>query len=234
MTLAKVRTLNRQQAREVDRRAVEEYGMSSLVLMENAGRGLADTLIRLGIHSPILICCYRGNNGGDGFVLARHLDLRGVAVRVALWCEPDELIGDAAANFAILAKTGVPIEVFGSRHDEPRLAALLTDAGWIVDSLLGTGAQGEPRPPLDAVIDQLNAHAAPKLAVDLPSGLDCDTGVASRHTIRARHTCTFVAHKPGFLVSGADRYTGVVHVLDIGAPRRLVEECLAKAVSGTV
>jgi NAD(P)H-hydrate epimerase len=229
MSSANIPTLNRRQAREIDRRAVEEYGMLSLVLMENAGRGLADTMFHLGIAGPILICAYKGNNGGDGFVLARHLDLRGAAVRVALWCKPDELTGDAAVNFAILAKAGVPIEVFGSRHDEPRLVALLTDAAWIIDALLGTGAQGEPRPPLDAVIDQLNTHAAPKLAVDLPSGFDCDTGVASRHTIHARHTCTFVAHKPGFLASGADRYTGLVHVLDIGAPRRLVEECLAKA-----
>jgi len=229
MSHMNIRTLNRRQARDVDRRAVEEYGMSSLVLMENAGRGLADKLVQLGVHGPVLICCFKGNNGGDGFVLARHLDLRHVAVRVALWCDPAELTGDAAANFAILAKTGVPIEEFGSRHNEPRLAGLLTNADWIVDALLGTGAQGEPRSPLDAVIDQLNAHRAPKLAVDLPSGLDCDTGVASRHTIRARHTGTFVAQKPGFLASGADQYTGLVHVLDIGAPRRLVDECLAAA-----
>jgi len=227
-------TLNRQQVREIDRRAVEEYGMSGLVLMENAGRGLADTLFRLGVAGPIVICCYKGNNGGDGFVLARHLDLRHVAVRVALWCNPAELTGDAAANFAILAKTGVPIEVFGSQNDEHRLAALLADANWIVDALLGTGAVGDPRPPLDAVIDQLNAHTARILAVDLPSGLDCDTGIASRHTIRASQTCTFVAHKPGFLIAEARQYTGDVHVLDIGAPRRLVDECLAAAVSGTV
>jgi NAD(P)H-hydrate epimerase len=97
-------------------------------------------------------------------------------------------------------------------------------ADWIVDALLGTGARGEPRPPLDAVIDQINAAAAPTLAIDLPSGLDCDTGEPARHTIRAAQTCTFVAAKPGFLTPGAEQFTGCVHVLDIGAPRRLVEE----------
>ncbi len=203
--------------------------MSSLVLMENAGRGVADMLRKLGATGPVVVCCYKGNNGGDGFVVARHLDLHGIAVKVALWCDPAELVGDAAANHSILEKSGVQIAPFGARHDEARLAAILMDADWIVDALLGTGAVGDPRPPLDAVIDQLNAHDAPKLAVDLPSGLDCDTGVASRHTIRARHTCTFVAQKPGFLVAGAEQYTGIVHVLDIGAPRRLVEECLAAA-----
>ena len=93
--------------------------------------------------------------------------------------------------------------------------------------MLGTGAHGEPRPPLDAVIDGLNAAAVPILAVDLPSGLDCDTGEPAGHTIRAAETCTFVAMKRGFLAPGAEQYTGRVHVLDIGAPRRLVDEVLA-------
>ena len=103
----------------------------------------------------------------------------------------------------------------------------MADAAWIVDALLGTGAQGEPRPPFDAVIDQLNAAEAPKLAVDLPSGLDCDTGKPARHTVRAAATCTFVAAKAGFFAAGADQYIGRLHVLDIGAPRKLSEAILA-------
>ena len=103
----------------------------------------------------------------------------------------------------------------------------MSAATWIVDALLGTGTRGEPRPPLDAVIDQLNAAAALKLAIDLPSGLDCDTGEPARHTIRARHTCTFVAAKRGFLAPAAKPYLGRVHVLDIGARRKLVDEVLA-------
>jgi NAD(P)H-hydrate epimerase len=211
---------------------MEHYGFSGLVLMENAGRGTADRLCELGIHGPMVICCGKGNNAGDGFVIARHLDLRGHEVRVLLWAEPDELTGDAGANFGILQKTDVPMHFFAAEHHEAeaaRLAEQLSGAAWIVDALLGTGARGEPRPPLDRVIDQLNAAAAPRLAVDLPSGLDCDTGQPARHTIRAAHTCTFVAPKPGFFVPGADRYTGQIHVVDIGTPRRLIEEVLAEA-----
>ena len=107
-------TQTRDQVRAVDRRAIDVYGFSGLVLMENAGRGVADVLCRLGIAGPVVICCGKGNNAGDGFVIARHLDLRGHAVRVLLWAEPEELTGDAAANFRILAKTDVPIEVFGA------------------------------------------------------------------------------------------------------------------------
>ena len=187
---------------------------------------MADKLCGLGLAGPVVICCGRGNNGGDGFVIARHLDLRGYPVRVLVWADPDRLAGDAGANFRILEKTDVPIECFATAYDPTRLEEELAGAAWAVDALLGTGARGEPRAPIDAVIDQLNAAEAPKLAVDLPSGLDCDTGQAARHTVRAAHTCTFVAPKPGFFQPGAEQYTGQVHVLDIGAPRKLLDEML--------
>jgi NAD(P)H-hydrate epimerase len=208
--------------------AIEEFGFSGLVLMENAGRGVADVLCRLGIAGPVIICCGKGNNAGDGFVIARHLDLRGHAVRVALWAKPEELVGDAAANFQILQKTDVPIEIFSTTHDSQRLAKFLHGTAWIVDALLGTGARGEPRPPLDEVIVQLNTAPAPKLAVDLPSGLDCDTGQPARNTIRATETCTFVAAKPGFLIPAAAPYIGRLHILDIGTPRKLIERVVAE------
>ena len=223
------RALDRTQSRELDRRAMKEYGISGLVLMENAGRGAADTLGALGISGPVVLCCGKGNNGGDGFVIARHLDLRGHAVRVLVWADPAELTGDAAVNFNILAKTGVPIEVFGAEPRLDRLGEVLSGAGWIVDALLGTGARGEPRPPCDAVIDRLNRSGVPILAVDLPSGLDCDSGQPADHTIRAAHTCTFAAPKRGFFAPGAEQYTGELHVLDIGAPRKLIDEMLDAA-----
>jgi NAD(P)H-hydrate epimerase len=214
-------TLTREQVRAVDRRAIDEYGMSGLVLMENAGRGCVDVLARIGIAGLVVVCCGKGNNAGDGFVIARHLDLREYAARVLLCGDPNELTGDAAANYRILAKSDVPIRVLGAGE---ALARELSGADWIVDALLGTGAKGEPRPPLDEVIAALNAAPARRLAVDLPSGLDCDTGDAARFTFQADHTCTFVAEKRGFLSPDAKRYLGQVHVLDIGAPRKLIEE----------
>jgi len=218
MTLA----ISRQLSRQLDRRAVEDYGIPSVVLMENAGRGVADALCNLGISGPVVICCGRGNNGGDGFVVARHLDLRRHDVRVLVFDDPARLTGDAALNFRVLEKCDLPVRQIAA----DRLAAELAGSGWIVDALLGTGATGEPRPPLDQIIDTINTQNSPVLAVDVPSGMDCDTGAAARHTIRAAHTCTFVAHKPGFLVPGAAEFTGDVCVVDIGAPRKLVEETL--------
>ena len=218
-----MRTLNRKQSREVDRRAIHEFGIPGVVLMENAGRGVADKLCELGASQPggshlgqVVICCGKGNNGGDGFVIARHLDLRGHKVQVLLWAEPSELQGDAETNFKILQKCGIPIDILSGDLDAKRLEKQFDQAAWLVDALLGTGARGEPRPPYGEVINQMNQHPSPILAVDLPSGLDCDTGQAARSTIRAAHTCTFLAVKPGFLKPGADQYTGQVHVLDIG------------------
>jgi NAD(P)H-hydrate epimerase len=215
-------TISREQAQQLDRRAVEAYGMASVMLMENAGRGVADRLCELGISGPVAICCGRGNNGGDGFVLARHLDLRGYPVRVLLLADPAGLRQDAALNFRVLQMSDIPIR----ETDPADLESALAGCAWVVDALLGTGARGEPRPPLGEAIRRINAQAIPVLAVDLPSGFDCDTGQAAQHTILAAHTCTFVAYKPGFLVRGAERYTGTVHVVDIGAPRKLVDEIL--------
>src|SRR5881409_833004 len=103
--------LSRDEVRELDRRAISEFGMPGVVLMENAGRGAAELLVSLGIHGRVLICCGKGNNGGDGFVIARHLGNRGVPVRLGLFCRPEELSGDAATNYRIIAKAGLPVEV---------------------------------------------------------------------------------------------------------------------------
>ncbi|MDA1051052.1 MAG: NAD(P)H-hydrate epimerase [Planctomycetota bacterium] len=220
--------LTREQVREVDRRAVTEYGMTGLVLMENAGRGCADLLCRLGIHGPVVLCCGKGNNGGDGFVIARHLDSRGHDVRVLVFCDPAELTGDAAANFKTVEAAKLPIFRCPVVDHPQWLTEQLAGADWIVDALLGTGTRGVPRPPLDVVLHQINAHAAKKLAIDLPSGLDCDTGKCASSTFRADHTCTFVAAKAGFRAADARVFLGVVHVVDIGVPRKLLIEFMSE------
>ena len=163
--------LTRDQSRAVDRRAIEEFGFLGLVLMENAGRGVVETLERLGIDGPVVVLCGSGNNAGDGFVIARHLEIRGHEVRVMLLISPEKLTGDALTNYTILTKTNVPIRKLTTdgRPIRQQLDELGTGAAWIVDAMLGTGARGEPRPPLDEAIDWLNDQPGRKLAVDVPS-----------------------------------------------------------------
>ncbi len=218
--------LTRAQCRELDRRAIDDYGITGLVLMENAGRGCVDVLERLGIDGPVVILCGKGNNAGDGFVIARHLEIRGHKCRVLLLSPPEELRGDAATNFAIVQNTSVPIiNLTEKRAGASAPPPELHDAVWLIDALLGTGAQGDPRPPFDTAIDWINARPTTTraLAVDVPSGLDCDTGQPAVHTVRADHTCTFAAMKTGFTQPAAKPYTGTIHVCDIGVPPRLID-----------
>ena len=219
--------LSREQSRAIDRIAIDQFGMSGLVLMENAGRGCVDVMKELEINGRVAVCCGKGNNGGDGFVIARHLDLRNCGVTVFLCCQPDELQGDAATNYQILQHTGAKIVVVDARMlMSGAFQKELDSCDWIVDALLGTGARGEPRPPTDEIIQQMNRSAAKKLAVDLPSGLDCDTGKPASQTFRAAHTCTFVAEKSGFASDSATPCLGKIHVLDIG----VCGQTLVKAV----
>src|SRR5207248_8475814 len=125
--------------RALDRRAIEEFGVPGVVLMENAGRGAAELLLSLGVRSRVVLCCGKGNNGGDGFVIARHLDRRGVPVRVLLFCPTDQLTGDAAINYHIITRSGLPIRVI---PDAAELGRELAGAEWVVDALFGTGLSG--------------------------------------------------------------------------------------------
>lgn len=216
--------LDREQVRDVDRRAIEEYAMTGLVLMENAGRNSAELLQTLQISGRVVICCGKGNNGGDGFVMARHLENAGVDVKVLLCVPPSSLTGDARANFEIVRRSQTPI-AYPPADWGPELAG----ADWIVDALLGTGTQGTLREPFISAIAAVNNANRKVFAVDLPSGLDCDTGLPLGCCIRADHTATFVARKPGFDAPGADQWTGHVHVIDIGVPRRLLQSLISAA-----
>lgn len=208
-----VQSLSREQVRELDRRAMEEFSVPGLVLMENAGRGCAEWLMALNAERlPTLVVCGPGNNGGDGFVIARHLDNHGWPVTAWLYGDASRLPPDAAVNFAIAQRSGL------LAPPPPQFR------GWIVDALFGTGLTRPLGPPYDTLIAALNASGNPIFAVDIPSGLDCDSGVPLGPAICAQYTATFVARKRGFDNPAAARWTGQVRVIDIGAPRRLVEQ----------
>lgn len=213
--------LNCAQVRELDRLAIEQYGLPGIVLMENAGRGVVETMTALGIDGPVVICLGKGNNAGDGLVMARHLDLLGCETLLFAWNDPHQWQGDTAINRDIVQASGLQLYKLNESADD-RFERALDEAAWVVDAILGTGATGAPRAPYDAVIRLANDCPARRLAVDLPSGLDADTGAASAPTFEADHTCTFVAPKPGLLAKPAAHYVGELHVIDIGLPRKLL------------
>jgi NAD(P)H-hydrate epimerase len=156
--------------------------------MENAGRGAAELLLRLGCNGRVIICAGKGNNAGDGFVIARHLENRGVDVVVWLFGNPEDLRGDAAVNFTVLRAAKTPIRVAADLIEWAEFDHALNESAWVVDALLGTGMTGDVREPLKTVIVRINAASNPrKLAIDLPSGMDCDTGRPLGCSIRANH-----------------------------------------------
>ena len=231
-----MRSLTREQVRAVDLQAIGDYSLPGIVLMENAGRNAAHLLHALAsvgtFPAPwrVTIACGRGNNGGDGFVMARHLENLGAEIKILLASDPAAYRGDAAINHAVAVRAGIAINQLESAPVSEWSAAL-AGSDWIVDALLGTGSSGAPRGGIATAIEAINgARAADArvdrrpgvFAVDIPSGLDCDTGLAAGECLRADVTATFVARKIGFDAPGAAAFTGAVHVLDIGVPRRLL------------
>ena len=218
------RILTREQVRSIDKRAVDEYEMPSIILMENAGRSAAD-LIRADYDKlavkRVVVFAGPGNNGGDGFVIARHLHNAGWQVRVILAVAESQLKGDAQTNYRIIRHTAVPIETADAADEALKWTEL------VVDALLGTGFSGEVRSPLDELIDRINDSGKSVIAVDTPSGLDCQTGRPARSAIRASMTVTFVAIKSGLVEQTAQGYVGNVVTADIGVPKELIDKVTA-------
>ncbi len=220
------------QMRELDRKAIKERGIPNLTLMENAGRAVAEAAARmtegcnqpngrLAGHRPIAVICGRGSNGGDGFVAARHLAQMGRRVKVFLAASRQEVTGDAGVNLGRLDETEVPVAEVSDL--EPLIRACCS-APLVVDALLGTGLSGKVRGLPGKVIEALSECGARVLAVDIPSGLDVDSGEPLGLAVRAVETVTMGLPKIGlYLYPGMD-YAGRVTVADIGFPPDLVEE----------
>lgn len=238
-------TLTRDQFREVDRLAIHRLGIPSVVLMENAGVNATDVatgMLQAIEGNKVAIVCGGGNNGGDGYVIARHLVNAGRKVVVYNATDPSLLTEDAAVNYAICLRMGVKLMRCDDMQSLAEQSPHWSAADLVIDAVLGTGF--EPSRGLSdhllAVIDAINAvgsagHRNPSqtssrplvLAVDVPSGLDGDTAdaeVARGGAVRADATVTFVARKRGFDVEGAASYTGQIFVVGIGVPPALIDE----------
>lgn len=221
------RTMSRDEVRDVDRRAIEEFGLPGVVLMENAARGCVDWLLELGVSGRVVICAGRGNNGGDGFVIARHLENHGIHVVVLLFADPDSLRGDAAINWRVLERAGTPVCVVKDAATDDEWRSQIASGDWIIDALLGTGTRGSLREPFPATIAAINEAPGRVFAIDLPSGLDCDSGepvdAESPLAVKADFTATFVARKQGFENPASAEFTGKIRVIDIGVPRSMFD-----------
>jgi NAD(P)H-hydrate epimerase len=208
---------------------VQDLGIPGVVLMENAARGAVEATRELLRHrlGTVWIFCGPGNNGGDGYAMARWFAIFGARVELVSCSAPEESRGDAAIMRGIAAQLGIPDHRVREKADLDRLAPHLAESSLIVDSLLGTGFHGSVREPLDHAIRAINAARVTQspmvVAVDLPSGLDADTGLPANATVRADLTVTFIAPKLGFAADSAREFVGQVEVVGIGVPPDLIE-----------
>ena len=211
--------------RAADRYTIDEYGIPSFTLMESAGRGCAGH-IRSAYGpfggAPVVVLCGKGNNGGDGLVVARRLVAAGARVHVVLTSEPGELRDDPARNLEVLAQL---------RDEEDRLTVTALDdldaltetadrlaPRLYVDALLGTGLTSDLREPIRSLVDWVNERPAPTVAIDVPTGLHSDTGAVLGAAVRADRTVTMAAPKVGMFVGEGPRHAGAIDVVDIGIP----------------
>ena len=213
--------MTRDQVRAFDAWAINTLGIHGAVLMENAGRGCAEFIKEklAGIAKPkVCIFCGSGNNGGDGYVIARHLLNSGFTVIVVICGDRSKISGDAKTNLDILERMNQPIEqldlkIAGIVNLVKKFAA---DADLLVDAIFGTGLKGALGDEHIKLIEGINALNKSVLAVDIPSGLDCDTGQPLGAAICAACTITFVVVKAGFTLPAAQKYTGEIFVASIG------------------
>jgi hydroxyethylthiazole kinase-like uncharacterized protein yjeF len=216
-----------EEMQELDRKSIETYRIPGIILMENAGRGAAEVIceafpdIR---NKKTAIIAGKGNNGGDGFVIARYLLNQGNAVRVYLLTDPKGLRGDAETNFNIFHRMKGEVVPVPSSKDYIKVKKEIEKFDLLIDGIFGTGLDAEVRGYYREVIDHLNTIQKPLVAIDIPSGLDANTGKPLGTAVRASLTITFGLPKVGHLLPPGIDYVGKVKVIDIGIPRRLIEE----------
>ncbi len=215
-----------EQMRGIDDAAARDYGISGLILMENAGRAVADSIVNFLSNDVtsrrIIIFAGKGNNGGDGFVVARHLANRGADVKVFLVSPKEEIHGDALVNLEIIEKSGISISTIGPR-DIQRIKISLLYADLVVDGIFGTGFKGKAAGIASWVIEAINSCGKPVVAIDLPSGLEGDRGCVEGPCIQASLTCTLGLPKLGCFLSSGMECCGEIQVMDISLPRALTD-----------
>lgn len=213
--------------RKIDQIATQTFGIPGVVLMENAGveieRKISDVL---GEPENKMICVFagKGNNGGDGFVAARHLHNQGAKVKVFLLCSKEMITGDAKINLDIISRMGLDILEVGSSRDWDKVKFVVTFADCLIDALLGTGFQGEVKGEMAEAIEIINQAGKLVVSIDAPSGVDLDNGQVRGVAVKATHTVTFVLPKPGLIIYPGADYVGKLTIADIGIPIRILTD----------
>lgn len=222
-----MRVLNTQQMREADRRTIDEIGIPSIVLMENAGRQAVAAMEAAFddlATSHVGVLCGRGNNGGDGFVVARTLIQRGVETSVFLLGSVAEVRGDARVNLEVLGRIGLTVVEITNAQEWELHFSEISRCELLVDAILGTGFNGQLSGLLETVVADVNGLGVPVVAIDLPTGVSADTHEVAGEAIDASMTVTLAAPKIPLILPPADSHGGDLVIADIGIPLPILDE----------
>lgn len=218
-----MKTISVAKMQELDRRAIEEYAIPSIILMENAGLRAADFIRKIFYKSlrkkNVVIVCGWGKNGGDGFVAGRHLLNNGFSVSVFILGKKEYMAGDSLINLKVLER--MRCEVYFTKTELPDInfKQKTDNCALIVDAIFGTGLKREVDEPIKSYIDYMNDSKKPIVSLDIPSGLDGDTGRVRGAAVKAKYTVTFAFAKRGFFINNGPDYTGRLCVVDISIPK---------------
>ncbi|MBF0275930.1 MAG: NAD(P)H-hydrate dehydratase [Nitrospinae bacterium] len=214
-----------QRMQELDSTTIQKYGVSGIVLMENAGRGMVDIILdEIPSLESALIVCGKGNNGGDGFVIARHLKNKGIKVKVLLLCKEEDVSGDACINLRAFQKLEGKIIEVTNKEQVKKVHHAFHHNEVIVDAILGTGFKGEVTGHYLDIIQYMNASKVPVFSVDIPSGMNANLSCCNENAVFAEQTVTFACYKPVHCLYPAAEQCGKVHLVDISIPATLIEK----------
>jgi hydroxyethylthiazole kinase-like uncharacterized protein yjeF len=213
--------------RNIEKAAIEEYGIPSIVLMENAGVEVVrqmESIIGNLYNKKVAIFAGTGSNGGDGYVVARHLHNQGAKVKVFLVGTKAAVAGDAVLNLKIITNMGIDVLEVANEQDWDKVKIAMTFTDVLVDALLGTGFTGQLRNPINHVVESINKSNKQIIAIDVPSGVDADNGQVRGRAVKATYTISFSLPKQGLLLYPGASYVGDLRVADIGIPRALLTD----------
>jgi len=209
------------EARRIDQAAMRDYAIPGILLMENAGRSVSDSISREYKPCKVLIFAGKGNNGGDGLVVARHLTNRGYSVQVVLLEDPALLKSDPLLNFSIMDKMKIPWVRMGAVFEE-KVSISCQESELVVDAIFGIGINSPVSGVFERAIRIINGSQRPVVSIDIPSGLDADTGQVHGVAVKATKTVTLVLPKRGLFEGEGPQHSGEIEVADIGIPRELL------------
>jgi hydroxyethylthiazole kinase-like uncharacterized protein yjeF len=213
--------------RKIDKYCIENIKLPGIVLMETAAIRVVEN-IDISKYDTFVVICGKGNNGGDGFAVARHLYLKGKKLSVYLVGSENGIDGDAAINFSVLKNMGIKIQSINNVEDINELRENIEGSDVTIDALFGTGLARNVEGIYDTVITVMNENSSYIISIDVPSGFDSDTGKVHGNCVRANKTISFQMYKCGFLNYGSDKYTGKIIVEDIGIPEVVINKFHSK------